>query len=145
MSPSSRSNNSKFVPTASAAAAANTGSAGSTSSSSTLPIGGIVGGVIGAVVVVAAMLMFAWYKVAAHRLHTAAVMHSPDERGRDFLPGRGGSQDFVEYPPHERGANQDFVEKDNPNAQEQSHEEFSAPALRYPTETEMGGNLDGDY
>ena len=143
MSSSSRSNNPKLIPTASAAPAANTGSAGSTSSSSTLPIGGIVGGVIGAVVVIAVMLMFVWYKVAAHRLNMAAVMHSPDERGGYSPPGRGSNQDFLEYPPRKRGANQDFVDKDNPNAQEQSHEVFAAPALRYPTDT--GGNLNGNY
>jgi len=119
------------------APAAATGSTGPTtsaasSSSSSVPIGGIIGGIIGAVVVIAAMAIFAWYKINASRRNAAAVMYSAVEPG--------------DYPSPGPGVNQDYVEKTNPNAQEQSHEMPGAPALRYPTDMEpVSGNISGNY
>ena len=94
-----------------------------------MPIGGIVGGVIGAIVVIAAMAIFALYKLNANRKNVAAPIHSDGERGR--------------YYPTE---NQDYVEKPNLNAHEQSDEMPGAPALRYSTDMEpVSGNVSGNY
>jgi hypothetical protein len=122
--------NPKVAPPASTGSTTTTSAA--SSSSSSVPIGGIVGGVIGGVVVIAAMAIFAWYKINTTRKIVPAAMYSANERGG--------------YPSPGPGANQDYIEKFVPNAQEQSGEMPGTPALRYPTE--MGaasGKVNGDY
>ncbi len=56
------------------------------------------------------------------------------------------SDDHGGYPPPETAANQDYIEKTNPNAHEQPNEMPMASGLRYPTDTGIASaNVSRDY